>query len=205
MNPLIRYSFFVALAALMTATGCASGRNCAGIPSCLEISPPDIHLTGEKTVIERQMVGEYRELEDDAWVIASVKTGVGDAKGVPPVIGGDDVLFRAMKIREFNANKIRRYKDEGAVGEAANGLAAYITHRDYERDAEAKKILMRVLNDENAARGAIFRRSLEKAGKEKPDEARIGLFGARFAEEQRALARKNDWVQEKSGQWVKKK
>lgn len=205
MNSCAQYGVSFILAAFLAATGCASSQNCAGFPSCLEISSPDIHLTGEKTVIERQMVGEYRELEKDAWIIASVKTGVGDAKGAPPVLGGDEVLFRAMKIREFNSDKLRRYKDQGALGEGSTGLIAYISHRTYEQDGEAKKLLMRVVEDENNARRTIFRRSLEKAGIEKPGGEAIEAFGARFAEEQRALARRNDWIQEKTGQWVRKK
>ena len=28
-------------------------------------------MTGQKTVIERQIVGDYRELEKDAWIIAN--------------------------------------------------------------------------------------------------------------------------------------
>ncbi|MBP7603301.1 MAG: DUF1318 domain-containing protein [Spirochaetes bacterium] len=202
-----RLCVLAALAAIAAAaTGCASGKSCiADVPSCLEISPPDIHLTGEKTVIERQIVGDYRELERDAWIVSSVKTDVARSRGPAVVMGGDEALLRAVKIREFNEAKIRAYKDEGAVGEASTGLAVYLPQKRYESDASRRAALMRVLEDENAARRTIFERSVARAGTGEPSRRDVDAFGAAFAEEQAALARKNDWVQEKTGKWVRKK
>lgn len=192
-------------AALLSA-GCGTGRSCvADIPSCLEISPPEIHITGEKTAIESQIVGDYRELEKDAWIVSSVKTGVVRTKGSPVAMSGDEELFRAMKVREFNEDAIRRYKDEGAVGEAGTGLLAYVPVRKYEISRDARGTLTRVVEDENSARRIIFERSVRAAGDGKPDAARIQEFGKRFAEEQAAIAKKNDWIQDKSGDWVRKK
>lgn len=179
---------------------------CSSIPSCLEIAPPEIRLTGEKTVIERQIVGEYRELEKDAWIVSSVRTSVTKTKGTPMVLsGGDEDLFKALKIREFNEEKMRVYKDEGAIGETNGGYAAYIPTQKYEGNAGLKKALMKVLEDENGARASIFERSLAKSGTEKPAPELVAAFAKRFAEEQAALAKKNDWIQDKIGQWVKKK
>jgi hypothetical protein len=199
--------FFFALLLLLMASlyGCATSKSCAAsIPSCIEIVPPEIQLTGEKTVIERQMVGDYRELERDAWMVSSAKTNVSKSKG-SPLAGGDEALFTAMKVREFNADKIRGYKNEGAIGESANGLVAYIQNQRYEASPSLKALLLRVIEDENAARNRIFERSLTKSSKEKATDEQIQVFGKKFAQEQVALAIKNDWIQEKSGQWVRKK
>ncbi|MCU0843866.1 MAG: YdbL family protein [Spirochaetes bacterium] len=194
----------VALSAVLSA--CASGKSClADVPSCLEISPPDIHLTGEKTVIERQIVGDYRELERDAWIVSSVKTDVARSRGPAVVMGGDEALLRAVKIREFNEEKIRTYKDDGAVGEANSGMVAYMSQKKYDSDAALKAALMRVLEDENAARRTIFERSVARAGSGEPASRDVVTFGAAFAEEQAALARKNDWIQNTTGKWVRKK
>jgi hypothetical protein len=179
---------------------------CSSLPSCLEISPPEIRLTGEKTVIERQIVGEYRELEKDAWIVSSVRTSVTKTKGAPMVLsGGDEDLFKALKVREFNEEKLRIYKDEGAIGETNAGYAAYIPTQRYEGNAGLKKALMKVIEDENGARASIFERSLAKSGTEKPAPEQVAALAKRFAEEQAALAKKNDWIQDKIGQWVKKK
>ena len=120
------------------------------IPSCCLISPPDVHLTGEKTVVERQIVGDYRELEKDAWIISSVRTNIQRSKGT--TTGGDEYILKALKIREFHEDKIRRYKDQGAVGEKNNGFIAYIRHSKYESDKNLKNILLRVAEEENKAR-----------------------------------------------------
>lgn len=173
-------------------------------PGCCIISPPEISMTSNKTVIERQIVGDYKELEKNAWVISSVKTNIQKSKGASGV-SGDRVLFLAMKIREFHTEKIREYKDEGALGEGNTGVIVYRLMSKYEKDKIKNKMLQQLIIEENKARKTIFVRSLKKSGIMKPTGKDINSFGALFAEEQRALARKMDWIQEKTGAWNRKK
>ncbi len=189
-------SLMFAVFALALA-GCASTSE---IPSCCWISPPDIHLTGQKTVIERQIVGDYREIEKDAWVVASVKTGIAPGKQVR-----DEEMFKAFKAREELAPEIRKLKDEGAIGEANTGYCAYVGTPAYESDANRKKALQSILSRENDARKTIFIRSLIKSGVANPTAEQIASLGKKFAEEQRAFAKENDWIQEAGGRWVRKK
>ena len=58
----------ILLIPLYSLTGCSSG------PSCITVTPPKVNMTTEKTAIERQIIGEYRELEKDAWAISSART-----------------------------------------------------------------------------------------------------------------------------------
>ena len=192
-------------ASILIYTGCSSSQNCLqGMPSCIEITPPDINLTGERTVVERQVIGEYRELEKDAWIVSSAQTSVAHGRSQQMVVTGDEVLFRALKIREFHREKILEYKDKGAVGEGSDGLLHYIQTSYYESRPEQKKQLLTVIEEENRARRIIFKRSLSSMDKEVDDKS-IGAFASRFAEEQRAMARKGDWIQTDNGRWVKKK
>ena len=184
------------LAGACSAIGCAT----SGIPSCLEISPPEISMTGEKTVIERQIVGDYRELEKDAWIISSVKTNSGKGKGI---YEKDKVLFKAMKIRDDLRDRIRVYKKEGVVGEGNDGYLKYIGTPRYSKDKKLKGKLDAVVKQENEARKMIFVRTLTKSTG-KPSEKDIAAFGVKFAEEQRAVAEKNDWIQDTSGKWERK-
>ena len=184
-------------------TGCKTSE--ATRPSCCLIKVPDITLTGEKTAIERQIIGDYKELEKDAWIVSSVKTSVQKGEGSSGVSGGDMELLRAMKIRELHEPKIRDYKDEGAIGETNNGLIVYKKTSKYEKDKGLKKILSIVIEEENEARKTIFKRSLINSGVEKPTKEEISSFGEVIAEEQRAMAKKDDWIQEKSGRWTRKK
>lgn len=192
-----RYILFLFCILPVVLTKCASGS-----PSCIDIVPPKVQLTGEKTVVERQIIGDYRELEADAWVVSSVQTSM---QREASTTSGDKELFDAMKIREFHQDKIRKYKDEAVIGEGANGLVYYRKLQRYERNKDLKNILITVLKEENNARKIIFSRSLVLSGKEKPTDQEIKYFAEQFAKEQIALAKKNDWIQNTSGSWVRKK
>ncbi|MCP4726774.1 MAG: YdbL family protein [bacterium] len=194
-------TFFIILTLLFTA--CSSTESF--IPSCCVFSIPKPQITGQKTVVERQIIGDYKELEKDAWIVSSVKTNVQKGEGASSVSMGDEKLFRAMKIREFHEEKIRNYKNESAIGERNNGLIIYRRHSKYEHDKKLKDILAIVIKEENKARRTIFKRNLIRSGIEKPGDNKIEAFGRMFAEEQRALARKNDWIEINSGMWVRKR
>lgn len=174
-----------------------------GFSGC-SIVPPKINLTGEKTVIEKQIVGDYRELEEDAWVISSVKTTVSKSRGAVSAAGGDRELFLAMKVREFHRDKIRAYKSDGAIGETSRGYIKYRVVVKYDRFKVQKDILFSVIKNENDARRTIFIKILIKNGTKEPSEKEIDTFGRIFAGEQREIAQKNDWLQEESGRWVRK-
>lgn len=172
------------------------------ISGCI-VSPPAVKLTGSQTLVENQVIGEYREIESDSWAVSSAKTGVQRQKGSS--VAGDEVLFGAMKIRELNSERIRSYKDEGALGETSDGLVVYRQKDKYEKDADLKRNILTLVDEECRARRTIFVRSAQLAGKEKPSDADTAAVAKSFAAEQRDLAKKNDWIQESNGTWTRKK
>jgi hypothetical protein len=168
------------------------------------IVPPRISLTGEKTVIERQIIGDYRELESDAWVISSVKTPPSEKSG-QALTGTDPELMTAIRIRQFHSEKIARYKAQGAIGEAGTGLAAYRPVSSYESKKDEKDVLLTVIKNENDARLTIFRRSLYLRERREPTMEEVSQFGrAVFAGEQRNAAAKGEWIQDAGDKWVQK-
>ncbi len=177
---------------------------CTGCASCLTVVPPDIAITGEKTAIERQIVGEYRELEKNAWVISTVKTPVYGVRARTAGETGDGGLMAALRLREYHDEKIRKYKDEGALGEASTGLISYRGVGRYERNPEEKKKLLAVIEEENRARRIIFSRSAAQTGIE-PAEEDILRAGRSFAVEQARTAARGDWLQNRNGTWSRKK
>ena len=185
-------------------TSCVMLGACTGCASCLTVVPPDIAITGEKTAIERQIVGEYRELEKDAWVISTVKTPVYGVRASSAGETGDGELMAALRLREYHDGKIRKYKDEGVLGETSTGLASYREAARYERDPEEKKKLLAVIEEENRARRIIFTRSAAQTGIE-PVEEDILRAGRSFAMEQARTARRGDWLQNRNGAWSRKK
>lgn len=196
MKKIILAVFFAAI--LLSLTGCSYS------PGCCVIVPPKPVITGEKTVIENQIVGEYRELEKDAWTVSSVKTTTG-RKNASGRMTGDPELFKYMKVREFHNRKIRGYKGEGALGEENTGYIRYMETKKYESSPAEKKLLMTVIEEENRARKGIFSRSIYLSKGSEPDKGELESFAKGFAEEQRGLAAKDEWIQENSGTWVRKK
>ncbi|MCL2025202.1 MAG: YdbL family protein [Leptospirales bacterium] len=174
------------------------------ISACITIVPPKISITGEKTVIERQITGEYMELEPDAWVISSVKTLSGGSSTGMLIAGYDEELVNAISIRNFNHDKIVRYKSEGAIGEASTGFLVYRSLPLYENQKAEKDILMAVMKNENDARLTIFKRSIFLKEKRQPTQNEINGFGQTFAAEQRKFALQGDWIQDAAGRWTQK-
>ena len=155
----------ILLVPLYFITGCTSG------PSCISITPPRVNITTEKTVIERQIIGEYKELEKDAWTISSARTlARGDVTGTT-LMGSDKELFIAMKVREFHLDRIRKYKNEGVLGEAMTGMIVYRPLKKYESNGIEKGILLKITTNENRARTTLFTRSLFLLHEKKPSRA----------------------------------
>jgi uncharacterized protein YdbL (DUF1318 family) len=168
------------------------------------VSPPAIHLTGDRTLVENQIIGEYREIEPDAWTVSSVQTDVQRQKGLPAV-SSDELLVNAMKVRELNEGAIREYKTEGVVGESFQGYCEYIQSEKYEKENAVKKRLLGIVEDENRARRVIFERSIVSTGVERPSGEEIAIFGQRFAKDEQSRALVNDWIQGSNGKWRQKK
>ena len=192
------------LSAISIPLACLILTGCKSTPSCLSIVPPEINLTGEKTVIERQIIGDYMELEKDAWTVSSIRTTIENKDAVSRG-KGDPAVIKAINARESRSGSLREYKSEGAVGEANTGFVAYISNSRYESSPELKKSLLKLIEDENTARRDIFIKSLEGGDKRTPGENEIESFGRMFADEQRGFAKKGDWVQENSGKWIRRK
>jgi hypothetical protein len=174
------------------------------ITSGCTIVPPKINMTGEKTVIERQIIGDYMELEPDAWIVSSVKTLSSEGGGVLSAGGYDEELIAAINIRSFHSDKIIRYKSEGSIGEASSGFIVYRQIPAYEKQKGEKDILLSVIKNENDARLVIFKRSLFLKEKGQPSQDELNSFGRAFAAEQRSSALQGDWIQDAAGKWTQK-
>ncbi len=195
----MKYMLFITASAVIVSL-----IRCSSFPSCISVTPPKIQFTGNKTAVERQIVGEYRELEKDAWMISSVRTSGGKAavSAAPP--SDDPVLYKALKVLEYHRMKIRSYKNESAVGESATGYVSYIRQPRYENDPMSREIVLRVIANENEARKTVFARSLASSLKRDPDENEIAAFGRQYAAEMQAAAQKNDMIEDQAGRWMKK-
>ncbi len=183
---------------LYSQAGCSSSGCLKGAPSCIEIHPPAINITGEKTALERQLIGEYKEIEKDAWVTSTVMV---PSKGERRALGAiDESMLRAIQMRELNLDRIRQYKDMGIVGEMYNGYIGIVDEKKLQ-SIKDNEVIRSVINDENNARQIIFIKSSDSKDAKDPKAIQ---FGYDFAKEQHAKAKKGDWIQKEDGRWVKK-
>ena len=101
------------------------------------IHPPDIKITDEKTALENQVLGTYNEIEEDVWMIASVRSS---EPGEQVELSKEKkVVLKAYQNREFNKDDIDEFKNDGCVGETRQGLLVLRSSDKFECD-EAYRI-----------------------------------------------------------------
>ncbi len=188
--------FFLIIAAIFVVplilTGCGK-QTC----SCVTVTPPEITLTGPKTSIERQIMGSYREIEKDAWVISSAK-GKGFASGSQD---SDVALFRAFSILDESQKDLQEYQRQGVLGENNKGLLEKVSNK-YDQEEKAKRQLEVLASKVNNARKAIFQ---IMATDVKEFRMTLDDIGAVFAEKYFQTAPVGTMLQSKNGQWLQKK
>ncbi len=173
------------------------------IMSGCTITSPVMTMTGSQTVIERQIVGDYQEIEKDAWVISSVNNSMDNSKN-RMVRSGENETYLAMKIRELHSEKIRMYKNEGVIGEKYDGYILYIKNKKYEKNADKKDVLNIVIKEENKARNKIFVSTVKAILQKTPTQEQIAQFAREFAKEEKALSKVGDKIQNINGIWETK-
>ena len=177
----------IALLAAVTVTGT--------VASCT-IIPPKMQLTGERTQLEKQIIGDYRELERDSWAVSNIRTNVARESGT---VSSDPDTAGAERIRSMNGGRIARYKAEKSVGEGLDGMLKYRPVETYEKNRTLRDELERVIVTENNARRSIIRNSAKRSGGSEKDEA------ARFAREQQSRAAADELIETSAGVWERKR
>ncbi len=165
------------------------------------IKAPEVTVTGEKTSLEKQVLGTYEEIQNDADMVASTRALTGKK---PPVMSIEKKLvLKAIQNRKFNQDDVEEFERMGILGENSRGLLEIVDKKRLEKDPELKKRVLTILTEENHDRQIIMDRvvqvnqSLKNAT---PDEVR-----AVFAKMNRQNSKPGTWVQLPNGKWVKKK
>ena len=96
--------------------------------SCTVIIPP-ITLTGSKTAIEKQIIGEDNEIEEDVWLISSVKTVQGKKEQELSSKKAKDskknsLTYKAIAILDVFEPYLSKLKKDLVVGEDQNGFVS---------------------------------------------------------------------------------
>ncbi|MBN1352210.1 DUF1318 domain-containing protein [candidate division KSB1 bacterium] len=165
--------------------------------SC-SVQAPEVKVTGEKSALENQVIGTYEQIEEDTWMVASVRsTGQKQEKKVSPE---QKRILEAMKNRQFNKDDIDELKRDGAIGESMRGFLEIRPHERLNSDPVYSKRVTDLIAEENRDRETVMNRIAESSTNASKEE--VYSIMARYNFEK---AEPGTWIQLDSGEWVKKK
>ena len=166
------------------------------IISCT-VKIPDIKITGEKTALENQVMGEYTKIKEDAWMVASER-GDGQLK----ITADRKDVVAAVRDREFLKDDINELKIKGYLGETISGLLEIIDEKIVLKLEKKEKYLIELLlKKENQARSLIMKRIIETDTKfrSSPNQVYQAFFVMNLEDSPEKTFYKN-----KKGKWIKK-
>ena len=173
--PLLAFGLF-----LLVATGCS-------------VQLPQLTFRGHESIFEKEILGEYRLLEDEFFLLSPAPQSFPAAQGVRvPLL---EVLVRW---RNRQAQRVRLLQ-EGLVGEDSSG---FLTLRLPPGSAvRTRRQLQRLLAEENRDRREILQALLAEAG---PDSAAARRIRRRWVAFMQQKAPSGSWIQAENGLWRKK-
>ncbi len=167
--------------------------------SC-SIKAPEVRVTGEKTALEREVLGTYHQMEEDTWMIASSRSmkGEGEVKISPE----KRKVLDALQGQKFNKDDIDEFKRKGYVGENNEGLLEIRPSDALSGDTEQMNMVQEIVQEENDDREIIMGRVIElNDSLKKENENDIHSIFAKMNQEN---SPDGTWIQMPDGRWVRK-
>jgi len=163
-------------------------------------------VTSQRTALENQVMGSYKELDDDVVMSSSVRAL--DASGNKKAVELSTLQERAVAARqnqEFNRDDIDELKSAQIIGELRDGTIAILPAGVglADRATESQRALARLLvADENRDRAVIWSRIVQS--NENLSSGDMPEVQRTFARSQRDQAKTGHWIQDESGKWLQK-
>ncbi|MBD3169210.1 MAG: DUF1318 domain-containing protein [candidate division Zixibacteria bacterium] len=182
---------------------------CVMIVSCT-VKPPEITVTGEKTVLEHQLLGQYKLSTRDIYLPAadgglyqSYRSSLSDSlAGESALVEADSSrieYLNALARQRFNYDDIEKFKDLQVAGEGSDGLLHIFEDKAGSLPDADRRVLELVVEEENSARGVLMDRVItlraDLTEEDLPQVQRI--FAAKNIGEEKA----GRMVQGESGEW----
>ena len=168
------------------------------ISVCSCISNTVVNI-GQKSSLERQLMGEVEPLTETELLVASVRES-----GSPTLTAQDEPLSRALAARRrqlFNRDDVEELKTAGCLGEAADGR---LVTRSCEKSkaAEIATLSARVVDEENADRSAIIDWALGvDPVLTRSDRPQVVALYHRLVVDR---AKPGEWLQQADGSWAQR-
>lgn len=187
---------FLALATVVLLTSGCFGK----LSGLVDVN---VQVVDEKTLLERQILGAYENLEKDLVMVASVRSvdTEGRLSPLPDFPPGQRKALEALRVREFYRDDVDALKKDGVIGEGKEGYLTVLPTAP-KVDAKRTALLDNVLKQENDARRWLVERIVETNETLSPaDRPKVEKV---FAQMNRDAAKDGDWVQADDGTWSKK-
>ena len=163
------------------------------------IKTPEVTFTSERTALEKQILGSYRTIEEDAWVISSVRSGETGDITIPE---SNRRVLEAFANRKYNADDVDDFKKDNVVGENNEGLLTIKPTKHYEEDPEYESLVDRIVGEENRDRAIIMARIVEINSAINPlDHEAVARV---FAQMNQDASPKGTLIQQGDDSWVRK-
>ncbi|MCX6124579.1 MAG: DUF1318 domain-containing protein [Proteobacteria bacterium] len=167
----------------------------------------NFELTSQKTALENQIMGSYKELDDEVLLMASVR-GVGtNGEKKDPKIQSDaaKTALNAKQNQSFNRDDVDDLKERQLVGEAKNGEIALLPKgigllsNASDDDLRFAKYL---ISEENKDREVITKRIIATS----PSLSEKNLLEAKKIYRKSLLEESpsGTWIETESGNWERK-
>ena len=169
----------------------------------------NFELTSQKTALENQVMGSYKELDDDVIMMASVRGVSKDGKKTKtaaPASESAKTAVTAKQNQDFNRDDIDDLKQKQIVGEASSGELAMVPKdigAGASADAPDLMLAQALIKEENHDRETVVER--------------IVVSNENLSSKDLAVARKTyqkkviedspvgTWFQDDSGKWQRKR
>jgi hypothetical protein len=122
------------------------------------IKTPEVSFTSERTALERQILGTYQTIAEDAWMVSSTRSTTAQEIEIPE---SKKLVLDAFANRRFNADDIEDFKKDGIAGENTSGLLTILPTGRYNDDTEYRQLVDRIIEEENRDRKIIMTRIVE--------------------------------------------
>jgi len=163
-------------------------------------------VTSQRTALENQVMGSYKELDDDLILASSVR---GLSKNAVPtaakVSASKQRAFDARQNQQFNQDDIEEFKQKQILGEAADGSLVLLP-RGVAKTAQPApkdyKLAQQIAAEENRDRQVIWHRIID--ANEHLSEKDLPNVRLTYAKMLQGTATAGAWYQDSRQTWVQK-
>ena len=173
---------------------------CVIVLTGCSIKAPEVRVTGEKTALEREVIGTYHQMREDTWMIASTRSAEEDT--LEEVSPEKRQVLEALREQEYNKDDIDEFKQKGYVGENNRGFLDVRASGLADADEKTKALVDEIVREENQDREVVMGRVIElNESLKKAVRDEVLVIFARMHQEN---SLPGTWIQQPEGEWIRK-